>query len=85
MADEQEIGSVIHYYNKISVAVIRLTSGGLKVGDTIHIQGNSTDFIQEVESMQIEHQGVSKAKKADEFGLKVDKSVHEGDRVYLVA
>lgn len=84
MPEEKEIGQVIHYYNKIGVAVIRLTTGGLKVGDSIHIQGHTSDFVQDITSMQIEHKDVSQTKSGDEFGLKVDQSVRDGDKVYLV-
>jgi len=84
MAEEKPIGEVTHYYNKIGVAVIKLTAGSLKVGQTIHIQGYSSDFVQEVSSMQIQHQDIKEAKKSDEFGLKTDQPVREGDKVYLV-
>lgn len=84
MAEEKEIGEVTHYYNKIGVAVIRLTSGELKAGDTIHIQGHTTDLVQDVSSMQIEHKEVDQTKSGDEFGLKVDQPVRDGDKVYLV-
>lgn len=84
MAEEKEIGEVTHYYNKIGVAVIRITTGELKAGDTIHIQGHTTDFVQDVASMQIEHKDVSQAKSGDEFGVKVDQPVRDGDKVHLV-
>ncbi|OGD86901.1 hypothetical protein A2Z23_01395 [Candidatus Curtissbacteria bacterium RBG_16_39_7] len=84
MAEEKPIGEVTHYYNKIGVAVIKMTSGTLKVGQNIHIQGHSSDFVQEVSSMQIQHDSIKEAKKGDEFGLKVDQPVREDDKVYLV-
>ncbi|MFH0915270.1 MAG: hypothetical protein V1912_02325 [bacterium] len=79
---EQEIGMVTHYFDKIEVGAIRLTKGGLKTGDKIHIQGHSTDFQQAVESIQIEHEAVSEAKRGDEIGIKVDDRVHEHDKVF---
>lgn len=81
---EEEIGVVTHYYGKIGVAVVKLTGKLLKVGQTIHIQGNSSDLVQKVASMQVEHQNIDQAKSGDEFGLKVDQKVHDGDKVYLV-
>jgi putative protease len=81
---EQEIGVVTHYFDKISVGAIRLTGGGLKVGDTIHFQGHTTDFQQEVESIQIEHETVSEAKSGDEIGIKVSEPVHKHDAVFKV-
>jgi translation initiation factor IF-2 len=79
---EQEIGAVTHYFDKMSVAAIRLTSGTLRRGDPIRIQGHSTDFEQVVSSIQIEHLSVTEAKQGDEIGIKVSKPVHEHDKVF---
>jgi len=81
---EKLIGEVSHYYGKINVAIIELKND-LKVGDEIHIVDLNTDFNQTVESMQIEHQPVNKAKKGQAIGLLVKEKVHEGAKVYLVA
>jgi len=81
---EKLIGKITHYFNKISVAIIEL-SGALKVGDRVHIKGSSTDFEQDISSIQIEHEDMKKAKKGDAIGLKVDEKVREGDEVYLIA
>lgn len=48
------IGKIIKYFSKIGVAAIRITSGELKIGDTIKIKGRITDFEQTVESLQVE-------------------------------
>ena len=82
---EQEIGVVTHYFDKIAVAAIRLTKGGLKAGERIHIHGHSTDFRQVVGSMQIEHQTVTAANLGDEIGIKVEQPAHEHDTVSKVA
>jgi len=82
--NEKEIGRVMHYYTKLGVAAIDLTSGDLKVGDEIHILGHTTDFNQRVDSMQIEHQSISEAKKGDSIGIKVKEHVRENDVVYKV-
>ena len=81
---EEEIGVVTHYYDKLAVAVVKLTAKSLNVGQTIHIQGHSTDFVQKIASLQIEHQSVENVKTNDEFGLKVDQKARDGDKVYLV-
>lgn len=80
--EEKLVGKVIHYYGKINVAIVELVSD-LKVGDNIHIVGGTVDFSQPVESMQIEHQNVSSAKKGQTIGLAVKQKVHEGALVYL--
>lgn len=81
---EEEIGKITHFFSRISVGVLELTEGELKVGDTIHIKGHATDFYQKVESMQVEHQPVQLAKKGDSIGLKVNCPVREHDKVFLV-
>ncbi|MFH1012266.1 MAG: EF-Tu/IF-2/RF-3 family GTPase [Candidatus Peregrinibacteria bacterium] len=81
---EKEIGKITHHFSKIGVGVIKLT-GSLKVGDKIKIVGGNGEFEQMVDSMQVEHAPVTKAKKGDSVGLKVDQPVHEGNKVFLVA
>jgi translation elongation factor EF-1alpha len=81
---EEEIGRVTHYFSRINVGVVELTKGSLKVGDTIHIKGHTTDLYQKIESMQMEHAPVQSAKKGESFGLEVDSQVRQHDLVYLV-
>jgi len=80
----QEVGKVTHFFSKINVAVVDLTTT-LSVGDRIRIQGPTTDFEQTVDSMQIEHQDVKTAKKGQSIGLKVKDRVREKDTVYKIA
>ena len=84
MAGEERIGIVTHYYSHLSVAVLRLDSGSLRVGDTIHVVGHTSDFRQRIESMQIEHQPVSEVSAGQEFGLRVTEHARDGDTVYKV-
>ncbi|MDP2918189.1 MAG: translation elongation factor-like protein, partial [bacterium] len=79
---EEEIGKIIHYYDKIGVAIIEIGKAGLAVGDVIHIKGHTDDFDQKVESMEVEHSEVLEAKKGDVIGLKIEQKVHEGGKVY---
>ncbi|KXB06413.1 translation elongation factor-like protein [candidate division MSBL1 archaeon SCGC-AAA382C18] len=85
MADEfvekEEIGEVTHYFTDISVGIIELTDK-LELGDKISIEGATTDFQQEVNSMQIEHEDVEEAEAGDAVGMKVKNRVREGDKVY---
>ena len=80
---EKSIGKITHFFSKISVAIIELSSP-LKVGDTIHITGHTTDVTQPVTSMQVEHEQRQEAKAGDAVGVKVDAHVREGDKVFLV-
>ena len=81
---EELIGKITHYFGKISVGIIEITSGELKVGDTIHIKGKHSDFTQKVESMQLEHKPIDKATVGQSIGLKVANPVHEDDQVFKV-
>ena len=80
---ETQVGVITHYYDHIGVGVVEV-SGALKIGDQIHIKGGSTDFTQEVTSMQVEHKQIDAAKKEDIVGMKVDQEVAEKDVVYKV-
>lgn len=78
------IGKITHYYKSIEVATLEL-SDTLEVGDVIHVKGHTTDFEQAVESMEINHQKVTKATRGEVVGLKVKDYVREHDMVYKVA
>ncbi|MEW6189776.1 MAG: hypothetical protein AB1466_06720 [Actinomycetota bacterium] len=83
--EEKEIGRVTHYFTRLGVAVVEITSDTLSVGDTIHIKGHTTDLTQKVESMEIEHERIQTAKVGQAIGLKVDEHVREHDIVYKVS
>lgn len=76
----EKIGDVTHYFGNIQVAVLTL-SAELKVGDNIHFHGSSTDFTQEVKSMQVEHEDIDTAGPGSEVALKVKERVRAGDVV----
>lgn len=76
------IGKVVHFYNRINVAVLELNDV-LKVGDTVRIVGHTTEFTQPVESMEIEHQKVQSAGPG-EVALKVWEYTRRGDEVFKV-
>jgi putative protease len=80
---EQHVGMVSHYYGKISVAAIEL-DGDLKVGDTIHIKGHTTDLMQPVRSIQVEHHNIQQAHAGDSVGIGVLEHVREHDEVFKV-
>lgn len=79
---EKLVGEVTHYYSGAGVAIVKL-SDSLSKDDEVHFCGGTTDFSQTVDSMQINHQDISSAKKGDEIGVKVVEKVREGDEVYL--
>jgi len=83
MAKEKQIGVVSNYFEHVKVAAIKLTAG-LKVGDVIKFVGGEVDYDMPVESMQIDHDKVDKAKKGDEIGIKVKEKVRKEYKVFKV-
>ena len=83
MPEKKLIGEVTHYFNNISVAVVKL-SEALNAGEKILIEGATTNLEQKADSMQIEHKPVTEAKAGDSIGLKVLDRVREGDKVYKI-
>src|SRR5437899_9358766 len=80
--ERKKVGEVFHFYTKIGVAAIRVTDDGIAIGDTVQIQGPSTNLEQTVEALQIEHAVVSRAGPGQEVGMKVRDRVREKDFVY---
>lgn len=81
---EKEIGFVEHWFGNIMVAGIKITDGPLKVGDTIHIKGHTSDFTCTVKAMQIEHDKIEEAKTGDDIGIKIPEHARTHDKVFLV-
>lgn len=79
-AKEKHLGKVVHYYDHIGVAIVDLASP-LRVGETVKLKRGDSELLQRVDSMQIEHQPVTQAKKGDVIGMKVDYEVREGTLV----
>lgn len=76
------IGVITHYFSNIGVAVVDLKNS-LSVGDSIRIVGGEdTDFDQEIDSIEMDHKKLKKAKKGDSVGIKVSQKVREGYKVY---
>jgi putative protease len=77
----EAIGTVTHWFGHISVAGVRLTAP-LAVGDRIHIRGHSTNLVETVKSMEIEHKKIDRAEPGDDVALAVDSPVHEHDLIF---
>jgi putative protease len=81
----QKVGKVVHYFDKILVAVIEATDGIIKVGDMVRIGEEGTGIEQKVESMQVEHAQVESVAKGKEAALKVTAPVKSGNIVYKIS
>jgi len=79
------IGVITHYFARAGAAVILLESGELRVGDTIHVRGHTTDFYQRVGRIEIEHASVEVATPGQSVGVEVSQRVREHDEVFRVS
>jgi translation elongation factor EF-1alpha len=82
--DEEQVGKVVKFFAKPSVAAVEITSGALRIGDKIRIKGHTTDLEETVKSMQIEKESIQEAKPGDLIGIQVKDRVREGDKVFKV-
>lgn len=80
----KKVGEINHYYSNIGVGIIKL-SGKLEVGNTVQIQGTTTNLEQEISEMQFDHKDIEVGKRGQEVGVKVNEKVREGDEVHLVS
>jgi putative protease len=80
---EELVGTITHYFSKPMVGVVKLDAD-INVGDVLHFRGNTTDFQQEIQSMQVEHAGVETAAAGSEIAIKVNERVRTHDEVYRV-
>ena len=81
---EIEIGKVTHYFSKVGVAAIQITQDVLRVGDTVHVKGHTSDFTQPIDSMQIDNKSVPEAAPGQSIGVRVKDHAREHDLVYKV-
>ena len=79
--DEKMLGTVTHYFGKLSVAVLDL-KGSLAIRDQVAFRGATTDFEQEVESIQVDHQSIEVANAGQAAAVKVNDKVRVGDTIY---
>ena len=80
---DKPIGKVVHFYDKLGVAIVYLSTGGIKVGQEIKFKRGDDEFTQKVESLQVDHESVDSVKKGDSFGMKVSQPTKPGTEVYL--
>lgn len=79
---DKPIGEVTHYYGGLGVAIVKFNQE-VSDGANITFQGVTTDFSQDLISMELDRKPILKAPKGKEIGVKVSKKVREGDRVFL--
>jgi len=81
---EEQVAVIVKFFAKPSVAALEVTGGTIKKGDLLRYKGHTTDFTEEVRSMEVDNQSVDEAKQGDMVGVKVKERVRENDNVYKV-
>jgi putative protease len=80
---EHKVGEVTHWYGGLGVAGVDITDD-VHLGDRIHIHGHTTDFVQPVGSIEIDHHKVGVAHQGDAIGIRVRDRVRVHDEVFVV-
>ena len=75
---------VTHYFGHVNVAIVKVESGEIRVLDTLHFRGHTTDFYQRIAHMELDHQRIDVARVGQEVGVQISQRVREHDRVYRV-
>ena len=81
---EEEVGTVVKFFAKPSVAALKITKGSIKKGDILRYKGHTSDFTEEINTMEVDNQPVDEATVGDLIGVKVKERVREKDIVYKV-
>jgi hypothetical protein len=84
-SEPHRVGVVTHYYEHAGACVVSLDAGELRVGDTIHVRGHTTDFYQRVDRMERDHVAVDSARVGEEIGVQVGQRVRSHDAVFRLA
>ena len=81
---EKQVAVIVKFFSKPGVAALEVTNGSIVKGDLLRYKGHTTDFTEEITSMEVDNQPVDEAKVGDMIGVKVKERVRENDKVYKV-
>ncbi len=81
---EEQVAVIVKFFAKPSVAALEVTNGSIVTGDLLRYKGHTTDFTEQITSMEVDNQPVAEAKVGDLVGVKVKERVRENDKVYKV-
>ncbi len=79
-----EVGVVLHYYPRAAAAVVAL-SRPIHRGDTIHVRGQTTDFVQPVLELALDGASVAEGAPPQQIGVRFQQRARVGDRVFRVS
>ena len=81
MSERKLVGTISHYFRKIQVAGVRVSTR-LEIGDQILIIGRTTALEQTVASMELDNIPIEAAEAGQDVGIKVIDRVRKRDQVY---
>lgn len=81
---QEPIGRILHFWPRAGAAQLELDERPVRLGDKIRIRGHGHDFIQPVESLEIDHHAKSEGWPGEHVAVEVVQPVHEGDEVFLI-
>jgi hypothetical protein len=71
---------VTHYFGHVDAAIVQVEEE-IRVGDTLHFRGHTTDFHERVERIEYEHESIPVARVGQAVGIHVRERVREHDLV----
>lgn len=83
--DNEAVGVVKEYFRKPGVAAVLILRGRVKIGDSVRFHGHTTDFVQRIASMQMNHTDITEAGEGDFVGILAADRVRENDLMFLEA
>ena len=79
------VGYITNFFKEQGVAAIKLEAGGIKIGDRIMVQGETTGVQEQIiESMEINNKQVEQAEKCM-VGIKLKFTARENDKVFILS
>ncbi|MFW6116726.1 MAG: hypothetical protein ACOC6F_03270, partial [bacterium] len=78
------VGTVVNYLSRLGVAVVEVTQP-FYVGDSLLVEGATTHFEFDVESIELNQEPTSMAPSQERVGVKVPDKARRGDAVYRYA
>ena len=83
---KHHVGEVVKFYRKAGAVEIRVCDNEFALGDELLILGPTTGVVRvRVQSIQIEHQAVTTARRGQAVAVALAAAVRPGDRVYRVS
>ena len=73
-----------HFYPRAGAAIVALTRP-IHRGDTIHVRGQTTDFVQPVSELALEGAPVAEGTPPQQVGVRFEQRARAGDRVFRVS